>query len=84
MSDTFESVHDAICRFEELLIDNELGADHAYDLVMNSPEDQKSLQWTIERLRADVHEAYRVFNEWHDLERKENGLGVPPVAGGAA
>lgn len=76
----FENANDAQRRLEELLTDNELGADHAYDLVLNSPNDQRSLQWTIERLRTDIHETYRVFNAWFDLKRQEKASEKTPVA----
>ncbi len=63
----FKTAFDAQLRLEELLTDNEIGADHAYDLVLNSPDNERALRWTIERLRNDVRETYRVFNEWADL-----------------
>jgi hypothetical protein len=71
----FKNAFDAQLRLEELLTDNELGADHAYDLILNAPNDQKGLQWTIERLRGDIHETYRVFNAWSALNRDESGCG---------
>ncbi len=67
----FKTAFDAQLRLEELLTDNELGADHALDLIFNSPNNERALRWTIERLRNDVHETYRVFNSWADLRQTE-------------